>query len=63
MPTGEEGAIIGSGEELQPLDVSASKAILSQLQAMRTQKGDFPPSTNGRVDQNDSSAATPNQRN
>ena len=66
---GEEGAIIGSGEELQPLDVSTSKAILSQLQAIRTQAGDSPLTTNGReLDESDSSlsataALTPNQRN
>ena len=57
-PTGEEGAIIGSGEELQPLDVSTSKAILSQLQAMRTQVGDSPPTINGReLDESDSSSS------
>lgn len=57
QPSGEEGAIIGSGEELQPLDVSTSKAILSQVQAMRPQAGDSPPTTNGRelFDQSDSS--------
>ena len=69
MPTGDEGeggAIIGSGEELQPLDVSTSKAILSELHAVRTQAiGESLPTTNGReLDESDSSlSATPNQRN
>lgn len=67
-PIGEEGAIIGSGEELAPLDVSTSKAILSELQAMRPQAGDSPPTTNGREcdEMSDSSLPvamlTPNQR-
>ena len=51
-PTEErEGAMIGSSEEVQPLDVASSKAILSQLHAIQTAatRGNSPsPIINGR---------------
>lgn len=39
----EEGAIIGSGEEVTPVNLNSSKALLSHLHSLRHS----PPSTNG----------------
>ena len=63
-PTENNKEIIGSSEELQPLDVSTSKAILSQLHTLRRQtEGDSPPGVNGRdLEGSDSSLSTTNQR-